>query len=259
MSGEALALIERPADGVALVRLNRPEARNALNVAMREALHAAFVSLAEDESVRAIVLAGSAKVFAAGADLAELGQMTAVQAMRRRTDQLSRPIRECPKPVIAAVRGYCLGGGLELAMQADIIVTSETATLGLPEIRVGVMPGSGGTQRLTRAVGKFRAMLMLLTAETVRGAEAAAMGLASVAVPDEETEAKAVALATRIAELPPIGAQLIKETVLAGADAALSTALMLERRGFNLLCATEDQKEGARAFLEKRKPAFKGR
>ncbi|MBM3524268.1 MAG: enoyl-CoA hydratase [Alphaproteobacteria bacterium] len=257
MSG--LVVIERPEDGVALVRINRPEARNALSFAVREALHDAFAALAEDESVRAIILTGDAQAFAAGADLKEIAELSAVEAMRRRTDQLARPLRECPKPVIAAVQGFCLGGGLEIAMQCDIIVAGEGAQMGLPEIRVGVMPGSGGTQRLTRAVGKPKAMLMVLTGQMVSGKDAAAMGLASLCVPDDKVQEEALGIARRIAALPPIAAQMIKETVLAGADAPLATALMLERRGFNLLFATEDQKEGARAFIGKRKPQFKGR
>jgi len=252
-------LIERPEEGVALVRLNRPEAKNALNLALRRRIHDAFTELGEEESVRAIVLTGNADAFAAGADLTEIATLGPIDVLRRATHRLSRPLAECPVPVIAAINGFALGGGLEIALMCDVIVVGEGARLGLPEIRVGVMPGAGGTQRLTRLVGKHRAMLMALTAEIIDGAEALRLGLASKLVPDSEVLDEALAIARRIAGFPPIGARMIKESIQAAAEQGLENTLALERKSFALLFATDDQKEGARAFLEKRKPMFEGR
>jgi enoyl-CoA hydratase/carnithine racemase len=192
-------------------------------------------------------------------DLRELAALDAVSAMRRRAPELLRPVAECRKPVIAAINGFALGGGLELALACDIVVVGEGAKLGLPEVRVGVMPGAGGTQRLPRAVGKHKAMLHALTGRFMSGLEAERMGLASLAVPDAEVLATALALAEEIAALPPIGVQSIKEAILRGADQPLDAALAFERRSFQMLFATEDRREGIAAFLEKRKPVFTGR
>jgi len=251
-------LSERPTPGVVLLRINRPEARNALNMQVRRQLSEEFLRLNGDEAVRAVVLTGDDKAFAAGADLKEFAELTAVEQMQRQTHRLFASIAACPKPVIAAVNGFALGGGCELAMHADIIVAGENARFGQPEVRVGLMPGAGGTQRLTRAVGKFRAMKLVLLGEPISGAEAAAMGLASEVVADEQVLPRALEMAERIAALPPLAIEQIKEVLIAGMDASLETGLMLERKAFQLLFATEDQKEGARAFAEKRKPAFKG-
>lgn len=252
-------LIERPEEGVALVRLNRPEAKNALNMAVRRALHDAFVALSDDESVRAVILTGNAEAFAAGADLKEISELGPMDVIRRATHRLSRPIAECPKPVIAAINGFALGGGLEIALMCDILVVGEGAQLGLPEIRVGVMPGAGGTQRLTKLVGKHRAMLMALTAEIVSGKQAYELGMASKVVADEAVLEEALAIAKRIASFPPIGAAMIKESIQTAAEQGMENTLALERKSFALLFSTEDQKEGAKAFLEKRKPKFQGR
>jgi enoyl-CoA hydratase/carnithine racemase len=252
-------LQERAGEHVALLRLNRPEARNALNDALRERLAEAFTALGADAAIRAIVVTGDDKAFAAGADLREIAGLDAVGAMNRRAWALTRPIAECRKPVIAAVNGFALGGGLELAMLADILVVGEGAKLGLPEIRVGLLPGNGGTQRLPRLVGKHKAMLMALTGRPITGREAEACGLASLCVADAEVVPTALAIAAEIAALPPIGAQLIKEAILAGADQPLDAALALERRSFQLLFATADRAEGVAAFLEKRQPRFEGR
>jgi len=167
-------------------------------------------------------------------------------------------IADCPVPVVAAVRGFAFGGGCELAMHADIIVAGEGTRLGQPEITVGIMPGGGGTQRLMRAVGKFRAMKMLLTGEPVTGREAFEMGLASEVVSDDEVLPRALAIAARIAAMPPLAARRIKEVALAGADASLQAGLMLERRAFDTLFDTGDKQEGMTAFIEKRKPTFRG-
>jgi enoyl-CoA hydratase len=252
-------LVDRPAQGVARVTLNRPQAKNALSPSLREALVAAFAALVADEAVRVIVLTGGAEVFAAGADLRDMATRGAIEMWMRQAHRQWNAIAACPKPVIAAVNGYAYGGGCELAMIADIIVAGEGASFAQPEIRVGVMPGAGGTQRLTRLVGKHKAMLMLLTGQPVGAREALAMGLASEVVPDGEVQARAVELASRIAAAPPIAVAQIKEVVLAGQDAPLEAALALERKAFLLLFASQDQKEGMQAFLDKRKPEFKGR
>ncbi len=252
-------LVEKPRHGVALVRIDRPQVKNALNMAVRHQLAERLTELGRDDGVRCIVLAGNGKDFAAGADLTEMAEAGAVEMMLRRTHLLWRAIGECPKPVIAAVNGYALGGGCELAMHADIIIAGENAQFGQTEVRVGIMPGAGGTQRLTRAVGKFKAMRMILTGEIVSGREAEAMGLASAAVPDDAVEEHALDMAARIAAMPPLAVAQIKEVLLAGQDASLEAGLMLERKAFQILFDSLDQKEGMKAFLEKRKPAYQGR
>jgi len=252
-------LVEHAAQAVVLLRLNRPEARNALNNAVRGALAGHFRDFGEDSTTRCIVLTGDAKAFAAGADLKEIAALGAREMMQTGVRRLWKAIADCPKPVIAAVNGFALGGGCELAMHADIIVAGEGARFGQPELGVGVIPGGGGTQRLVRAVGKFRAMKMLLTGEMVDARQALEMGLVSEVVPDADVLDRALALARRIAELPPIAVMLCKEVVLTGQDCPLDAALNLERKAFELLFATEDQKEGMRAFAEKRKPNFQGR
>ena len=253
-----LVLLDYPAAGVARLRLNRSQARNALNMALRRELAQHFQALSAAADVRAILLCGDRRAFAAGADLAELADCGSVELMQRQVHKLWQAIADCPKPVIAAVAGYALGGGCELAMHADIIIAAESAQFGQPEVKVGVMPGAGGTQRLLRAVGKFRAMKLLLTGEPIGAAEALAMGLVSEVAADEALEARALELAQRIAALPPLAVAQIKEVVLAGADAPLTTALMLERKAYQLLFASRDQKEGMRAFLDKRAAVFRG-
>jgi enoyl-CoA hydratase len=250
-------ILERPDPAIAVLRLNRPQARNALNLAVRELLAQHFTDLGTDDATRCIILTGSDTIFAAGADLRDMVERTPVEIMSRRN--LWEPIAHCPKPVIAAVNGFALGGGCELAMHADIIIAGEGASFGQPEVRVGIMPGAGGTQRLVRAVGKFKAMKMLLTGEAVTARDAFAMGLASEVVPDAEVFPRTLAIAKTIAALPPLALMQIKEAVLAGEDSSLEAGLMLERKAFQLLFATADQKEGMRAFLEKRKPEFEGR
>jgi len=226
---------------------------------VRELLAKHFADLGNDEITRCIILTGGDKVFAAGADIRDMVDRTPMEMMARRTDRLWAPIASCPKPVIAAVNGYALGGGCELAMQADIIIAGEGASFGQPEVRIGIMPGAGGTQRLTRAVGKFRAMRMLLTGEPVTARDALAMGLVSEVVADAEVFETALRIAKTIASMPPVAVMQIKEVTLAGQDASLEAAMVLERKAFQLLFSTADQKEGMRAFLEKRKPEFRGR
>jgi len=252
-------LVERPREGVALVRINRPEARNALNGRVRVLLAEAFSDLGTDADVRAIVLTGDSNAFAAGADIKEMAGAGAADMLLRQAHLLWQAIASCPKPVIAAVNGFALGGGCELAMHADIIIAGEGAQFGQPEIRVGIMPGAGGTQRLTRAVGKFKAMMMILTGKPVSAREADAMGLVSQVVPDAEVLDAALKTAETIAAMPPVAVMQIKEVLLAGMDAPLNTGLMLERKAFQLLFDTRDQKEGMQAFIEKRKPKYEGR
>lgn len=252
-------LVERPEPGVALVRLNRPEATNALSLTLQAQLSQAFTELSADEAVRCIVLTGGEQVFAAGGDIKGLQEAGPIDIMQRHTERVWAPIEQCPKPIIAAVCGYAFGGGAELAMHCDIIIAGEGASFAQPEIRIGIMPGIGGTQRLVRAVGKFSAMRMLLTGKPVKAAEARLMGLVSQVVPDADVLPEALAMAHTIAAMPPLAAMQIKEVVLAGMDASLDTALMLERKANQLLFATRDQKEGMQAFVEKRKAKFEGR
>jgi len=252
-------ILEYPADGVALVRLNRPEAKNALNLAVRQQLADIFRELSADATVRCVVLTGGSDCFAAGADIKDMADKGAIDMMLRNIHLLWQAIAVCPKPVIAAVNGYAWGGGCELAMHADIIIAGENASFCQPEIKVGIMPGAGGTQRLTRAIGKFQAMKMILTGKPVAGREAFAMGLCSEVLPDEEVQGAALKMAGQIAAMPPIAVAQIKEVVLAGQDISLDAAIMLERKAFQLLFDTEDQKEGMHAFIEKRKPVYKGR
>ena len=252
-------LVERPAEGVARITLNRPDVRNALSMSVRERLGGLFAELGADAATRVIVLTGGAQVFAAGADIRDMVERGAAEMMLRRTHLHWQVISDCPKPIIAAVNGYALGGGCELAMHCDIIIAGENASFGQPEIRVGIMPGAGGTQRLTRAIGKFQAMKLLLTGKSISGREAYAMGLASEVVADDHVQQAALDMAISIAGMPPLAVMQIKEVVRGGQDVPLETALMLERKAFQLLFDTDDQKEGMRAFLEKRKPQYVGK
>ncbi|TAH48042.1 MAG: enoyl-CoA hydratase [Betaproteobacteria bacterium] len=252
-------LVERPQPQVAVVRLNRPEARNALSQALRQRLAEQFSLLGQDDTVRCIVLTGGERIFAAGADLRAMVDSTPIDILLLNNQRMWQAISSCPKPVIAAVNGFALGGGCELAMHADIIVAGEGAMFGQPEIKVGIMPGAGGTQRLARAVGKFKAFRMLLTGEPVSARDAEAMGLVSEVVADDQVQARALALAAQIAAMPPLAVAQIKEVLIAGQDASLEAALMLERKAFQLLFASADKKEGMQAFLDKRAAQFTGR
>lgn len=255
----SLLLRDHPCEGVVRLRLNRPEARNALNTALRQALAEAFLALDQDDSVHCVVLCGSPTCFAAGADLKEIAECSPTQVWRLGVPRFWKAIAEFSKPLIAVVAGPALGGGCELALHADIIVAGRSARLGQPEVSVGIMPGGGATQRLVKAVGKYRAMKILLTGEPVSAEEAFAMGMVSEVVDDAGLETRALALAAQIATRPPLAVRLLKEVALAGADAPLATGLLLERRSFELLFDTADQKEGMRAFAERRTPAFVGR
>lgn len=253
-------LQERPEEGVLLLRLNRPDALNALNPELREALADAFRAAATDETVRTIVVTGDDAAFAAGADIKAMAEARPLEMHRRGYHKLWQVIADFPKPYIAAVRGFALGGGCELALLADIVVAGRGATFGLPEIRVGIMPGAGGTQRLVRAVGKYKAMRLLLTGERIDAATADAWGMVSELVDDDGAVLdRALTYARNIAKGPALAAEQIKETLLLGADLPLQAAIALERKSYHLLFDSDDQTEGMTAFIEKRKPTFTGR
>ena len=260
MNDEQLVLVERQAEQrTALVRLNRPKQLNALNGAVMDALCAALEELDRDDGIRAVVVTGNERAFAAGADIAEMAGATPIDMLiTNRIGQWDR-IRRISKPVIAAVNGWALGGGCELAMTLDLIVAGEGAKFGQPEIGIGVIPGAGGTQRLTRAIGKSKAMEMILTGDPITAREAEAAGLIARVTQDELVVEDALALAAKIATRSPIALRLAKEAVNAAYEMSLTDALAHERRLFYLLFASEDQKEGMAAFLEKRSPDFTGR
>lgn len=243
---------------VGLVRLNRPQAMNALNAVLMSELMDALLAYDVDESIGALVLTGNDKAFAAGADIKEMAESSAVEMLLR--DRISRfdRIRQVKKPVIAAVSGWCLGGGNELAMSCDMIVASETARFGQPEITIGVIPGAGGTQRLARAVGKALAMEMVLNNRTLTAEEALQYGLVNRVVPVERYLDEAMSLAEAIAERAPLAVRLGKEAINHAFESFLADGLANERRSFYLLFASQDQKEGMKAFIEKRRPEWKG-
>ena len=259
MTTSDVLLIERPSNDIVVFKINRPQVRNALNLEVRTQLAHEVTRHAADSAIRCLIVTGSEATFAAGADIVEMAELGAVETMARNVQQYWRMLAECPKPMIAAVEGFALGGGLELALCADIIVAGEGAKLGLPEVKVGILPGGGGTQKLARLVGAKRAMLLMMTGRMFGAAEALAMGVISEIAPTGQALPRSLELAREIAAMPPISIQQIKEIVNAGLNAPLDTALMLERKAFQLQFATRDQKEGMRAFMEKRKPAFEGK
>lgn len=246
-------------DAVAVITLNRPRVLNALSQGLMDELAVALDACDRDPAVRCIVLWGGPRVFAAGADVREMGDATSADMIRSyRFHQWAR-IRQMATPIVAAVAGYALGGGCELAMACDIIVAAETARFGQPEINLGLMPGAGGTQRLTRAIGKSRAMEMVLTGRVITAHEALKTGLVSRVVPVEVCLDEAKALAREIASRAPLAVRLAKESVLQAFETSLESGLAFERRCFHTLFSTEDKREGVRAFLEKRPPEFTGR
>ena len=245
---------------VGLITLNRPKQLNALSDALMDEVGAALLAFDADESIGAIVISGSEKAFAAGADI---GAMTSWSYMDvYKTDYITRnweTIRRVRKPVIAAVAGYALGGGCELAMMCDIIIAADNAKFGQPEIKLGIIPGAGGTQRLPRAVGKAKAMDLVLTARMMDAAEAERAGLVSRVVARERVLDEAIDAAATIAEFSLPSVMAAKETINRAYESALAEGVLFERRMFHSLFATEDQKEGMTAFVEKRKPRFKNR
>lgn len=251
-------LVEKPADGVGLVRLNEPRTFNALTGPLMNELMSALAELDRDESVRCLVITGTAKVFAAGADIHEMAQATPVEMMEKAFIARWERLRALHKPVIAAVSGYALGGGCELALACDMIVASETAIFGQPEVNLGVIPGAGGTQRLTRTVGKALAMEMCLNDRRLTAAEAERFGLVNRVAPVETYLEEAIALATQIAARAPVALRMVKEAINMALETPLAGGLAYERNLFYALFATHDQKEGMAAFLEKRPPAWSG-
>lgn len=246
---------------VALLTINRPDKLNALNEATRRALGAALDFLRDDREIRVVVITGAGeKSFVAGADISEFAGRTAHE---QRAVMLSKSgfgaVDEFPKPIIAMVNGFCLGGGCELALMCDLRTASENARFGQPEINLGIIPGAGGTQRLTRLVGEGRAMQMILTGEMIDAQEALRIGLVNAVYPASELRAKTLELAHKIAEKSPIALEMAKTSVKNAARLNLREGLMHEVDLFALCFASEDKEEGVRAFLEKRKPEFKGR
>jgi len=247
-------------DGVALVTIDRPEARNALSFALLSELADTLEALDRGGRIRVAVLTGSGdRAFAAGADIVELADQTPERLRAERQFESWDRIWAIGIPLIAAVRGFALGGGCELAMSCDLIVAGDDAQFGQPEIRIGVMPGAGGTQRLTRAIGVARAMELILTGRSMPAAEAHAAGLVTSVVPAGNTIPAALELADRIAAMPPLAVRTAKRSVLAAAELPLAAGLRAEREAFFDLFATDDQREGMRAFQEKRPPVWTGR
>jgi enoyl-CoA hydratase len=242
-----------------LIKFNRPQQLNALNGAIMEALVMACESFDADVNIGAIVITGDERAFAAGADIKEMSDASAVEMLL--TDRISKwdRLRKIKKPIIAAVSGFCLGGGCELAMACDMLVASESAKFGQPEINIGVIPGAGGTQRLTRAVGKTTAMEMVLNGRMLSASEASQYGLVNRVVPVEQYLNEALKLANEIAARAPLAVRLGKEAVNNAFESFLADGLSDERRAFYFLFSTDDQKEGMKAFIEKRKAEWKGK
>ncbi|HEU6444723.1 MAG TPA: enoyl-CoA hydratase-related protein [Gaiellaceae bacterium] len=258
MSAEPLVLVERD-DSVTVVLLNRPKQLNALSDELMTELVDHLGVLDRDESVRCIVLGGSERAFAAGADIGQLAEASAIELYYQRRVERWDAIRGLWTPLVAAVSGFCLGGGCELAMSCDVIVASETARFGQPETGLGIIPGAGGTQRLTRAVGKATAMDVILSGRFLTAREALAAGLVSRVVAKEAWLEEAKRVARDVAQKGPVATRLAKEAVDRAFEAPLSLGLEYERRLLYLAFASEDAKEGLDAFVEKRRPDFKGR
>ncbi|NLO55153.1 MAG: enoyl-CoA hydratase [Gammaproteobacteria bacterium] len=251
-------LVDYPEPGVARLTLNRPQVNNALSLKLQALLSEYFLKLGNDPEIRCILLTGGDINFAAGGDISSMADTGPIEIYQRHTERVWAPIQHCPKPVIAAICGYAYGGGCELAMHADILIAGESAQFSQPEIRIGIMPGIGGTQRLVRAVGKAKAMQMALTGKPISAHDAWVSGLVSEVVPDDQVQAHALSQAKLIAKMSPLAAEQIKEVILHGMDASLEAGLALERKANALLFASNDQKEGMQAFIEKRKPTFLG-
>jgi len=244
---------------VGIIRLNRPKSLNALNFELLKETAEALEAFDRDEKIKATVLTGSDDAFSAGADIKELADMTPVMLIEENKFALWDRLKKIAKPIIGAVSGYVYGGGCELAMNCDILIASETARFAQPEINIGLMPGAGGTQRLTRTIGKYRAMEMVLTGRPITAREMEKHGLVNRVVPVEVYFEEARKLAVQISQKAPIATRLAKEAVLKAFDTTLKEGLQFERKNFYLLFATEDMREGMKAFAEKRPPNFKGR
>lgn len=257
MSEYTTILVEK-SDGVGLVRLNRAETFNSLNNVLLDELMTALERFDQETAVRSMIITGNDKAFAAGADIRKMVDSSPIEMLLDSfIDQFDR-LQNVHKPVIAAVSGWCLGGGCELAMACEMIIASETARFGQPEINLGVIPGAGGTQRLTRAVGKAVAMEMILNNRTLTADEAYQFGLINHVYPVADYLNESIALAKELANRPPLAVRLAKEAVNHAYEAFLGEGILAERRAFYLLFGSEDQKEGMQAFIEKRKPEWKG-
>lgn len=254
---EPTILVELIDGGVGLVRLNRPQALNALNQQLLGELSSALDGLEADETVGAIVVTGSDRAFAAGADIKEMSELSFADVLKADLFASADRLARCRKPTIAAVAGFALGGGCELAMQADMIFAADTAKFGQPEIKLGVIPGIGGTQRLTRAIGKAKAMDLCLTGRMMDAAEAERSGLVARVIPADKLLEETLAAARAIASFSQPSLMVCKEAVNRAFESSLAEGVQFERRVFHALFATADQKEGMAAFIEKRKPAFK--
>jgi enoyl-CoA hydratase len=252
-------IIVEAKDRVGLITLNRPEALNALNATLISEMSAALDGFEADDGIGCIVITGSERAFAAGADIKEMQSQTFIDVFKADFIAPWERINHCRKPVIAAVRGFALGGGCEIAMMCDFIIAGESAKFGQPEINLGVIPGSGGTQRLARFIGKAKAMDLCLTGRMMDAAEAERCGLVSRIVPDDKLMDEAMKAATKIAQLSLPALMTAKEAVNRAFETTLREGVLFERRVFQSLFATEDQKEGMAAFVGKRKPEFKNR
>ncbi|PJF21447.1 MAG: enoyl-CoA hydratase [Phototrophicales bacterium] len=258
MSEFETIIVETPAEGVGLIRMNRPKALNALNAQLTNEIFSAMEAFDADDTVGCIILTGNDKVFAAGADIKQMAEATAVDMITGDFTDWTRMAR-ISKPIIAAVSGYALGGGCEIAMMADMIVASETAQFGQPEINLGILPGAGGTQRLTRAVGKAIAMEMCLADRRLSADEAKQYGLVNHVVPVERYLDGAIRLGQKVASMSRIAIRLTKDAVNKAFELSLQEGLNYEKRNFYLLFGTEDRIEGMNAFIEKRQPSWKHR
>ncbi len=259
MSEERVILVATPRPHVLQITLNRPKALNALNGDVIAGIATALNEARDNDDTRCVVITGGDKVFAAGADIKEFPTQTVADMLADRRAAQWDAIRAFPKPMIAAINGYALGGGCELAMHADILIAGETAMFGQPEINLGIIPGAGGTQRLPKVVGKSLAMKMVLAGEFIDAHTALAAGLVAEVTPKELTVERALDLAATIASKAPLAARLGKQAVNKAFDMTLENGLEFERRAFAALFGTEDKAEGVAAFIEKRKPDFKGR
>jgi enoyl-CoA hydratase len=246
------------ADGVAIVTIDRPKRLNALNLEVKNLISSAIEALVANDAVQVIVLTGAGGVFVAGTDIAEMRDLSPADHTRLGTDLVFHSLRNCPKPLIAAVERFALGGGCELALACDIIVAAEDAKFGQPEIKVGIMPGAGGTQVLLRTLGKYQTMKLILTGEQIPASQALTWGLISEVTPPGQALGRALELGKTIAGMPPLAVRAIKETIRLGQDMPLTPALQLERKTFQLPFDTQDQVEGMQAFLDKRPPVFRG-
>ncbi len=244
---------------IALIQLNRPKELNALNIQLMEEISESLKELDKDDEVRVVVITGNERAFAAGADIKQMAGKQTIDMWKEDRFTTWDQINKTKKPIIAAVSGFALGGGCELAMTCDMIVASETAQFGQPEIKIGVMPGAGGTQRLTKAIGKVKSMELVLTGKFINAEEALHYGLINKIVPVELYMEEALKLAKEIASMSPLAVQMAKESVKRSFEVPLDEGLQFERKNFYMLFSSEDQKEGMNAFVEKRRADFKGK